>query len=438
MIDFPNSPAIGQIFSAVGVQWKWDGVKWVPLGGGPFLPLTGGTLSGLLTLHSAPAADTWLTINGTHPWRIGVEDATGIFDIIDNTAGVVRLGITTGGFVTMPIGLVVGGSAATDPGTVGVVVAEGSTATYVLYDRTTANWRWAFYSTGKLLTLGNTDATAYTFGSAGAFGASGVITAGGAINTTFGTGAQYLINGSAVIYRDATWTYFYDASARQALFLGGSSQNRNIYSSNSHEFYSVGNSTLYAQLTSGGLNLPSAATYQIGGQVAMAHVSNSVTIYDGDARPAIICWGSAANQITYENSIHWFGAVGAASQYAMFDSSGTRNVSGAWLTLSDIRIKEDVVDYKRGLDAICQLRPVNFKYNGRAETTRDDRVQLGFVADEVLPVMPELVKVTQQRLDPEDEDLTELLVLESSNVIYALVNAVHELRDRVVALEQAA
>ena len=32
MIDFPSSPTVGQQFTAVGVTWQWDGVKWVPSG----------------------------------------------------------------------------------------------------------------------------------------------------------------------------------------------------------------------------------------------------------------------------------------------------------------------------------------------------------------------------------------------------------------------
>jgi hypothetical protein len=29
MIDFPNGPTVGQLFSASGMQWRWDGTKWV-------------------------------------------------------------------------------------------------------------------------------------------------------------------------------------------------------------------------------------------------------------------------------------------------------------------------------------------------------------------------------------------------------------------------
>jgi hypothetical protein len=57
MIDFPNSPTVGQQFTAVGVTWTWDGVKWTASGlGTAYLPLAGGTLTGPLTLSADPAA----------------------------------------------------------------------------------------------------------------------------------------------------------------------------------------------------------------------------------------------------------------------------------------------------------------------------------------------------------------------------------------------
>lgn len=41
MIDFPANPTVGQEFSSGGSNWVWDGVKWVGVGGGPFLPTDG-------------------------------------------------------------------------------------------------------------------------------------------------------------------------------------------------------------------------------------------------------------------------------------------------------------------------------------------------------------------------------------------------------------
>jgi hypothetical protein len=52
-LDFPNSPTNGQVFNGDGVSWRWDGVKWTSVlsSDGPFLPLTGGTVSGPLTVQ---------------------------------------------------------------------------------------------------------------------------------------------------------------------------------------------------------------------------------------------------------------------------------------------------------------------------------------------------------------------------------------------------
>ena len=51
-LDFQNSPANGDQFTAGGVTWRWDGVKWTSVlsSGGPFLPLSGGTVTGKLSL----------------------------------------------------------------------------------------------------------------------------------------------------------------------------------------------------------------------------------------------------------------------------------------------------------------------------------------------------------------------------------------------------
>jgi hypothetical protein len=55
MIDFPASPTVGQQFTAANVTWTWDGTKWTAAGiSGPFLPLTGGNLTGPLALAADP------------------------------------------------------------------------------------------------------------------------------------------------------------------------------------------------------------------------------------------------------------------------------------------------------------------------------------------------------------------------------------------------
>jgi hypothetical protein len=54
-IDFPSNPTTGQQFTAAGITWIWDGSKWTTSGsGGPYLPFSGGTLTGPLILAADP------------------------------------------------------------------------------------------------------------------------------------------------------------------------------------------------------------------------------------------------------------------------------------------------------------------------------------------------------------------------------------------------
>ena len=57
MIDFPANPTLGQQFTAAGVTWTWDGVKWTSGGQSvAYLPLAGGTMLGPIVLAADPAA----------------------------------------------------------------------------------------------------------------------------------------------------------------------------------------------------------------------------------------------------------------------------------------------------------------------------------------------------------------------------------------------
>ena len=57
MIDFPASPTIGQQFTAAGVTWTWDGVKWAASGlSVAYLQTAGGTMLGPIVLAADLAA----------------------------------------------------------------------------------------------------------------------------------------------------------------------------------------------------------------------------------------------------------------------------------------------------------------------------------------------------------------------------------------------
>jgi len=67
MIDFPANPTLGEEFTAAGITWTWDGTKWTATGQpSDFLPLTGGSLSGNLTIDSPDGNNLNLNAAGTN------------------------------------------------------------------------------------------------------------------------------------------------------------------------------------------------------------------------------------------------------------------------------------------------------------------------------------------------------------------------------------
>ena len=72
------------------------------------------------------------------------------------------------------------------------------------------------------------------------------------------------------------------------------------------------------------------------------------------------------------------------------NTTGVRLGNGdtSWSGQSDRRVKKNIIDLKYGLKDIKLLNPVNFDYN---VDTSNNSHRLGFIAQEVLPIIPELV-----------------------------------------------
>lgn len=92
----------------------------------------------------------------------------------------------------------------------------------------------------------------------------------------------------------------------------------------------------------------------------------------------------------------------------------------------DARVKDVAGKYEAGLAEIMKLNPVVYDYNGKAGTIPNGRRNAGIIAQEIREILPETVA----------EDIqTGLLMFDSSEVIWTLVNAVKELASEVELLK---
>ena len=124
----------------------------------------------------------------------------------------------------------------------------------------------------------------------------------------------------------------------------------------------------------------------------------------------------------------------ANGQATVTNDFPTKPTAGQWVASSDKRIKRSIRSYAKGLAEILRLRPVSFKF--RPETGRDpDKRHVGMIAQDVREVMPEMV--FPMAFKEKDVDLPDALGFDPTNIQYALIRAVQELHARIEALEAA-
>ncbi len=139
-----------------------------------------------------------------------------------------------------------------------------------------------------------------------------------------------------------------------------------------------------------------------------------------DANSKLNFYYSALGDIV---SISGDGKVGIRTNAPAFtlEVNGTAGKAGggSWSTSSDIRLKNILGNYSKGLNEISALQPIVFTYKeGNYRNLPSDQEQVGFVAQEVQKVFPEAVN--------EGKDGYLDFNIHSINV--AMVNAIKELK----------
>ena len=102
------------------------------------------------------------------------------------------------------------------------------------------------------------------------------------------------------------------------------------------------------------------------------------------------------------------------------------NNSSSWSTTSDARIKHVRGDYHGGLAEILRIRPVEYEFNGRGGFKADSLRRVGVIAQEIRNVLPDTVYSIG-----DVDDIENMLAVDPSEIVWALVNAVKELAAQI-------
>ena len=170
-----------------------------------------------------------------------------------------------------------------------------------------------------------------------------------------------------------------------------------------------------------------STTYQM---QTISDSNGGIAIQAGDSSIAYLVFGDNgdydAGRIAYKNASHDLCFYTNNAEEMVLDSDGDlhvdRDVVAFSTTPSDKRLKKNIKDIDYGLDTIMKLNPKQYDWK------KDDTHDIGFIAQEVEKVIPEIVK-DKKHFDKE------IKTLDYEKLTAVLIKAVQELKQEIEDLK---
>jgi ATP-dependent protease HslVU (ClpYQ) ATPase subunit len=124
--------------------------------------------------------------------------------------------------------------------------------------------------------------------------------------------------------------------------------------------------------------------------------------------------------------VQYDGDVVSAGNITAFGASGN------FLNVSDERLKKNIHTISESLDRILELRPTEFVWK------ENEKRDIGFIAQEVEEIIPEVVETSKGFLDTHTDDKSQddVKTVSYSKLTPYLVDTIQELTKRIEELEK--
>ena len=228
------------------------------------------------------------------------------------------------------------------------------------------------------------------------------------------TGSGNTATGYESLYGNTTGSgniaYGYDAGKWTEVLipLGEGTVLVNVANDNSNNSVYLGYNTQSAS--------PTTTNEIVIGYNAFGAGSNSVVLGNNDITKTLLKGNVGIG--TDDTSSHRLRVVGTAGL-----STGT-----AWTNTSDMRLKEDVKAYTRGLSEIMKINPIYYSYTEASGLKNEAKYgqNIGISAQELNQIIPEAISVTDHKMK-DGTILKDALELTKADAMWlALINAVKE------------
>jgi hypothetical protein len=127
---------------------------------------------------------------------------------------------------------------------------------------------------------------------------------------------------------------------------------------------------------------------------------------------------------------------GSVQEKMRIDSSGVLILVGSaaqkatgttWSNPSDIRLKDNVTEYAKGLNELMQVSVKEWEYNGKGGTPEGLK-GLGVIADEVMLILPNTVENYKAKLNTDDEEDSDIKKFDATEITWLMLKSIQELK----------
>lgn len=119
--------------------------------------------------------------------------------------------------------------------------------------------------------------------------------------------------------------------------------------------------------------------------------------------------------------------IDSAGELILIGSTAQKATGTTWSNPSDVRLKDNIQDYTKGLPELMQVKVKTWNYNGKGGTIEGTK-GLGVVADEIKEILPDTVDNYKAKLNVDDAEDTEIKKFDATEITWLMLKSIQELK----------
>jgi hypothetical protein len=185
------------------------------------------------------------------------------------------------------------------------------------------------------------------------------------------------------------------------------------------------------QVSGGNIRIDNTATYTISAAGGIGSAINSTSMIGVKSQTGIAFETNSAERMRVD--INGNVGIGVTSPTNILHINGQgRATNSAWATTSDMRLKENIVDYKLGINELMKIHTVEYNYKpnvvGMTEEEKS-KTRVGILAQELEKILPRTISTISEN------GLEDQRVFSADELIFLLINATQDQQKQIDELK---